>query len=104
MGLAFAYFKEIIVAAGLVFATAGVVAAVTAPGSARGEQAAFVSVDRANKGDRLPYASTSQTHVNSSLLTPTPQAPPKRPPVGCDAAFSSVADPTQAHIYKRCAT
>ncbi len=102
MRVAFAYFKEIIVIAGLAYVIAGILAVATTPVGARGEQAVSVSVDRINKGDRLPYALRSQPRVNSSLSTTTPQVPPKRPPLGCDPAFSSLADPTQAHIYKRC--
>ena len=99
---AFASFKEIIVIAGLAYVIAGILAVATIPVDARGEQAVSVSVDRANKGDRLPYASRSKTHVNSPFLATTPQVLPKRPPLGCDPAFSSVADPAQARIYRRC--
>jgi len=98
MRVPFPHFKKLIVFAGLVFMTAGALATVTAPNGRGGEQTASVSVDRTNKGDRLPYALSSKTHVNSSLLTKTP----KRLPLGCDSAFSSLADPTRANIYKRC--
>ncbi len=100
--VAFASFKEIIVIAGLAYVIAGFLAVATTPVGARGEQAVSVSVDRSNKGDRLPYASRSKTHVNSPFLATTPQVLPKRPPLGCDPAFSSVADPAQARIYRRC--
>ena len=103
---AFASFKEIIVIAGLAYLIASILAVATIPVDARGEQAVSVSVsvsvDRANKGDRLPYASRSKTHVNSPFLATTPQVLPKRPPLGCDPAFSSVANPAQARIYRRC--
>jgi len=102
MRLAFGYFKKLIVAACLVCMTTGALAPMTAPNGSGGEQTASVSVDRTNKGDRLPYASRSKTHVNSPFLATTPQVLPKRPPLGCDPAFSSVADPTQARIYRRC--
>jgi hypothetical protein len=98
MCVPFAHFKKLIVAAGLVFMTASAFATMTAPNTGGGQQAASVSVDRANKGDRLPYALSSKTHVNNSLLTTTP----KGLPLGCDPAFSSLADPKRAHIYKRC--
>jgi len=97
-----AYFKGVIVVAGLVFLTAGVLFAMTAPNATRREPAASVSVDRTNKGDRLSYASISKTHASPSLVTTTPQTPPQQRPLGCDATFSSLADPTRAHIYKRC--
>ena len=97
-----ASFKAIIVIAGLAYVIAGILAVAAAPFGASGEQAVSVSVDRANKGDRLPYASRSKTQVNNPLLATTPQVLPKRPPLGCDAAFSSVAGPAQARIYRRC--
>ena len=102
MRVVFAHFKEIIFAAGLVFLTTNILAAVTAPSDAGSGQATSLSVDRANKGDRLPYASRSKTRVDSPFLATTPQVSPKRPPLGCDAAFSSVAGPAEARIYRRC--
>ena len=97
-----AYFKSVIVVAGLVLVTAVVLFAMTAPNATGREPAASVSVDRANKGDRLPYASISKTHASPSLVTTTPQTLPQQRPLGCEATFSSLADPTRAHIYKRC--
>ena len=97
-----AYFKGITVAAGLVFVTAGGLFAMTASNATGREPAASVLVDRVNKGDRLPYSSISKTHANPSLVTTTPQTPPQQRPLGCDATFSSLADPMRAHIYKRC--
>jgi len=102
MRITFAYLKEIVVTAGFVLVAASVLAEITAPSGTRDEQTTSISVDRTNKGDRLPYASTSKAHVNSSLLTTTPQPPPQQRLLGCDSAFSSLADPTHAHIYKRC--
>lgn len=102
MRVPFAHFKKLIVFAGLVFMTAGALATVTARNDRGGGHAALVSVDRANKGDRLPDALSPKTHANRSLVTTTPQTPPQQSPLGCDAAFSSLADPTRAHIYKRC--
>ncbi len=94
-----AYFKKDIVVAGLVIVTASMLAAATDPSGSGGTLTASVSVDRANKGDRLPPR--SKTHVNSSLTT-TRQARPQRPPLGCEPAISSLADPPRANIYKRC--
>jgi len=102
MRVVFAHFKEITLAAGLVFLTTSILAAVTVPSGTGAQQAVSVSVDRANKGDRLPYASRSKTRVDSPFLATTPQVSPKRPPLGCDAAFSSVAGPAEARIYRRC--
>jgi len=59
-----------------------------------------VSVNRVNKGDRLSQAPAGR----SSHSSPSTEAvtPPKRVPLGCDPAFSPVADPAHANIYKRC--
>jgi len=94
-----AYFKKDIVVAGLVVVMASIFAGAAGPSGSGSKLTAAVSVDRANKGDRLPPR--SKTHVNSSLTT-TPQARPQRPPLGCEPAISSLADPLRANIYKRC--
>lgn len=98
----FAYGLEAAVTAALF---SGGLIALTAvhSGAAMGEQAALVSVDRTNKGDRLFLATTSKAKTKVSLSVVAPQLPPMRPPFGCDPAFSSFADPARAHIYKRCA-
>ena len=101
MPVTFASFTKIIVAASLIFVTASVLALMTAPSGSGGEHS--FSVERANKGDRLPYTSGPKTWANSSSLATTPQMPPQRRPLGCDPAFSSLADSTGALIYKRCA-
>jgi len=102
MRVTFAYLKEIIVASSLIFVTAGALYSMTTPSGTGATQA--INVERANKGDRLPYTSRPKTAVNGSLLTPTPQMQAQRIPLGCDPAFSPLADPTRALIYKRCAT
>ena len=60
----------------------------------------LVSVNRVNKGDRLPQAPAERPSHSS----PSTEAvvPSKRVPLGCDPAFSPVADPAHANIYKRC--
>jgi hypothetical protein len=71
------------------------VTSISAPTSDR-----LVSVNRANKGDRL-----SQVHAERpSHSSPSTEAvvAPKRVPLGCDPAFSPVADPARGNIYKRC--
>jgi hypothetical protein len=68
-------------------------AAVSTPGAA-GTAQHTVSVNRTAKGDRLPLKRTSAV-----LLPVTVKA---HPPVGCDPAFSRVADPARAHIFGRC--
>jgi hypothetical protein len=61
---------------------------------------ATVTVDRTNKGDRLPQASPPR-QSSSSLVRAKPAAA-KRIPIGCEPAFSPVADPAGAHIFLRC--
>jgi len=60
----------------------------------------LVSVNRVNKGDRLSPAPAERLSHSS----PSTEAvvPPKRVPLGCDPAFSPVADPARGNIYKRC--
>jgi len=50
-----------------------------------------VLVNRATEGDRLPLKRTS-----TALL---PVAAKAQPPVGCDPAFSRVADPAREHVW-----
>jgi hypothetical protein len=64
-------------------------AVVSTPGAA-GTAQQTVSV-RTNKGDRLPLRRTSTVSL--------PAVAAKQPPVGCDPAFSRVADPARAHIF-----
>jgi hypothetical protein len=58
-----------------------------------------VTVNRVNKGDKLPLASVKVP----TRVTAKDAAFPKQLRFGCDPAFSDIADPTRAHIYKRCA-
>jgi hypothetical protein len=67
-------------------------AVVSTPGAARTAQHT-ISVNRTAKGDRLPLKRTSAE---------LPVAVKAHPPVGCDPAFSRVADPARAHIFGRC--
>jgi hypothetical protein len=86
--------KGLVAAAAAVGLIAGAFpAAVSTPGAARTAQHT-VSVNRTAKGDRLPLEGTSAV-----LLPMTVKA---HPPVGCDPAFSRVADPARAHIFGRC--
>jgi hypothetical protein len=55
-------------------------------------------VNRVNKSDRLLQASTLRSRPNTS----SPSEMAKRTPLGCDPAFSSIADPARAHIVSRC--
>lgn len=78
---------------------AGAFCAVNGPSVAKEERAPVIFVDRTMKGDRLPP---------NALLTngPAPSSPAKsssrRVPLGCDRAFSPVADPAHAHVFGRC--
>ena len=76
-----------------------VAAAVSYSGAATSEQTGNVSVNRTNKGDRLP---------GGAILKHTPPlsspAASTAPPIGCDPAFSRVAEPRRAHIFGRCIT
>jgi hypothetical protein len=58
-------------------------------------------VNRTNKGDQL--TAITATSVRAKNSSPTTAASSKRPPLGCDPAFSVLADPIHAQIYKRCA-
>jgi hypothetical protein len=71
-------------------------AATSAADAARSERVDAQSVNRANKGDRLP-APSKFTSATTPLVTSM-----QRPPVGCDPAFSRAADPGRAHIFGRC--
>jgi hypothetical protein len=74
------------------------IAAVTGAGAALSAQPTdAISVNRADKGDRLPLALKHTSTISSpsvSILS--------RPPIGCDPAFSRAADPARAHIFGRC--
>ena len=76
-----------------------VAAAVSYSGAATSEQTGDVSVNRTNKGDRLPSGVTLR-HT-PTLSSPAVSA---APPIGCDPAFSRVAEPRRAHIFGRCIT
>ena len=69
-------------------------AIVSTPGAAKTAHQT-VSVNRANKADRLPLKRTSPVSLPALVAKP-------QPPVGCDPSFSRVADPTRGHIFGRC--
>jgi hypothetical protein len=78
-------------------AVAGFAAGVTGAGAALSTQADIVSVDRAHKGDRLSVAPKHSPTVSSPGVTTL-----SHPPIGCESAFSRVADPKRSHIFGRC--
>jgi hypothetical protein len=78
-------------------AVTSLAAAVTGAGAALSAQRDTVSVDRTNKSDRLPLVTEHTPTVPSPAVTTL-----SRPPMGCESAFSRVADPARAHIFGRC--
>jgi hypothetical protein len=62
---------------------------------------AAVVVNLGKKGDRLPMVAAPKARVSPSVVTQS--ASKRRPPFGCDAMFSAVADPAHAGLYRRCA-
>jgi hypothetical protein len=93
-------FKEIGAAALISCFVAGGIAAFTGSSVADDAKNVRILVNRTNKGDRLPQAASLRQP--SSNLSPAKTALPKRTPLGCDPAFSPVADPERAHIFQRC--
>jgi hypothetical protein len=96
-------FKETIAIALLGCLIGTAYGSVTAPGAAKSEQTPLVTVNRVNKGDQLPSISTSTLNRKTAPSPAMSSASAKRPPLGCDRAFSQFADPVRANIYKRCA-
>jgi hypothetical protein len=56
-----------------------------------------------DKGDRLPQTPVVQAPRRQSAPTPVLRMQ-GRVPVGCDRAFSSVADPANANFGRHCLT
>lgn len=86
--------------AALAWFVAGGVGAVMALGATKSGTSLAVSVDRTGKGDRLPSVAASKPRVNAPSSVVSKRS---SPPLGCDSAFSRVAEPRQAHIFGRCA-
>ena len=59
--------------------------------------AMIVSGERSHKGDRLQPVPQRFSTVPSPVVTTL-----SRPPIGCEPAFSSVADPWRSHVFGRC--
>lgn len=89
------------IAAACCLIAAGLVS-LTGTGAAGDVPAAGVSVNRALKGDRLPSAATPKRSAARAPAAGVFPASPEHAPVGCDRAFSPIADPARANIYKRC--
>jgi len=92
--------KKTLVVAALGWFIAGGVGAVMALDVNQKEPSVSVSVDRTNKGDRLSIVSTAKARANGPSSATVSRT---SPPLGCDPAFSKVAEPQKAHIFGRCA-
>jgi hypothetical protein len=73
-----------------------------ADAAGRSVQSEATAVNRINKGDELTPALIHQVRQRLAPPAAAMTTSQHRPPLGCDGAFSPVADPTRAGIYKRC--
>jgi hypothetical protein len=58
---------------------------------------AAVLGERSYKGDRLQVAPKHTSIIPSPVVTTL-----SRPPIGCEPAFSRVAEPKRSHVFGRC--
>ena len=93
--------KQTATAAVLSCCIAGGVGVVTTT-SATERAPVSVSVNRINKGDRLPQSPVVSQYPNGGTSAGTAASPTKKAPFGCDPAFSPISAPKLAHIFKRC--
>jgi hypothetical protein len=80
--------------------------------AARTAPAEITAVNRVNKADQITTTMVRQVQANQvqanqvqQRLSPSSggvKTSLQRPPLGCDGAFSPVAEPARAGIYKRC--
>ena len=77
---------------------AGTITALTSSVSADNAAGVTISVNRTPKGDRLPIGPIDQPVQHNSTEQPTSE----HTPIGCEPAFSPVADPTRAHVLTLC--
>jgi hypothetical protein len=97
--------RKAIAAVALSCCIAGGVSAMTRTSATNSEQfIASTSVNRINKGDRLPQPSALSRFLNDRSRKATISSPPEKPPLGCDPAFSPIVAPGLAHIFNRCLT
>lgn len=61
-----------------------------------------MSVNRALKGDRLPLIARQALPPDRPSAEPAQSQNREKPPIGCDGAFSPVASPRLANVFKRC--
>jgi hypothetical protein len=91
--------KHVVVAVFLSCTVASIVCAATAPNAAASRPS--INVNRIDKGDRLPVnpaRPVKPASTNSNETSPLPV------PVGCEPAFSSVAEPARPRVIGRCLT
>jgi hypothetical protein len=75
---------------------AGGLCSLTASNAADITEAAPPLVSRVHKSDRLSKPTLGPSPITSSSTEV------RRTPLGCDRAFSPIADPARAHIVRRC--
>ena len=68
-------------------------------GPAQSKQGPPTIVLQGTKSDRLPTPELLNRHSHTTSITSS-----KYVPLGCDPAFSEIADPLRAYIFKRCST
>ena len=78
-------------------AVTGLATIVSGAVASLGTQADVVSVERSHKGDRLQLAPKRTLTVPSPVVITM-----SRPPIGCEPAFSLVADPRRSRVFGRC--
>lgn len=82
---------------------AGAISTLASPVTADKATAVTISVNRATKGDRQPFAPpTAQPSQYDSISTGKPT--PERALLGCERAFSPLVEPKRAHILRYCTT
>ena len=75
--------------------------------AARTAPAEITAVNRVNKADQITTTMVRQVREKQVQQPLSPSSDNvkislQRPPLGCDGAFSPVAEPARAGIYKRC--
>jgi hypothetical protein len=96
--------QKLVTASGfLIFCSvaACIVGAASAPRASARAPTEITNVNRVNKSDQLTASPIRQVQ-QGSLPAESLKTSLQRPPLGCDPAFSPVADPTRATIYRRC--
>ena len=95
--------KQVAAACLLSALIAGAFSALTSESVAGNGPTSAFSINRADKADRLQLAPSVQSPRRESGSTPVLRME-GRVPVGCDRAFSPVADPAHANVVRHCLT